>query len=360
MFSEMEDENNFTIEIKDAKVVFTQGTDNFEEILSTSTRNKHLYLTTFNYGLPENYDSWIKKDIEYINEIIVVFNNREKNVDNLIRRSLRKNPYIQFFYNEVNHSKVISNGSSLYIGSANLTDFSKDNFEAGVIVKDVDKIKQIEDRVFKNAHLKYEPIFTDPVSPLIVPFLLIYREVEKEFKYIKHLLNDIKRIEGLSEEDIPDDGDELCTYISKYIEIFRLAKDDLISYATEKTEEYFVIQNLLEEIEDKLNYVKNKQPIGSSTISLLEFLEDYYNALDKYKEHFWRINTFDSDVTLLEEQIYFKEVENIFQRLNHLRIKWISLIKSNTYIKYRNSKSPIIFWLEFPSQAKKYWQYFLR
>ncbi|MGR9527455.1 hypothetical protein ACSS31_27635 (plasmid) [Priestia megaterium] len=79
-----------------------------------------------------------------MNDIIVVFNvaaweyNDDQKINNLITRSLNQNPYIQFFYNTNNHSKIISNGEKMYIGSANATDHTKNNLEAGVIIDDED------------------------------------------------------------------------------------------------------------------------------------------------------------------------------------------------------------------------------
>lgn len=351
--------------LKEGKIVISKGIENFKELLNES--GLHLYITTYSYDMPKDYYDSILKNIEFINDIKVVFNiynfnsSESEKIDFLIKRGLSKNPYVQFFYSEDNHSKIISNGKTLYIGSANLTNYTKNNFEAGVLTKSTETIEKVERQVFDYAHLKYEPIFTDPIAPIITPFLFIFSEVNKEFNDIEELLKSVETFHFTQENNIPSAGIQIQKYLNQYITMFKMAKDDLNTFIVAKSEEYFIVQLLLEQIEECLETILYMEPIGSDTRSFFEFIEDYQNGLEEYKEHFWRINTFENEEVIYREKFYLSKTKTVLKMLENLRVKWISLIPSNQYKRYEKTNIiPIILWLEHPELAKSYWKFFLK
>ncbi|HDX9577091.1 TPA: hypothetical protein ROX88_000570 [Bacillus pseudomycoides] len=354
------------INMNAGKVILSQGIDNFKEIFEG--RGNHFYITTFSYNLPEDYNVWLERDLEHVNDLIVVFNVfsfdkdecKDAKINKLIQRALRKNPYIQFFYNKSNHSKIVTNGNEMYIGSANVTDYTKNNFEVGVITKDQETIDKVEAMVFKNSFLQYEPIFTDPIAPIIVPFFYIHSQVEIEYGYIKNLLNDLRVFRTIKEDDLPDGGDSINAYLKNYLEIFKIAKNDFEKYLADKIEESFIIENLLDKIQGLLADIINENPIGSATNQLFDFIEDYEIVLEEYKDHYWRINTIEYEVYLLEEKMYLVKIKSILDLLYNLRVKWISQISSGNFIKYSNEIIPTISWLEYPELSRNYWKYFLK
>jgi hypothetical protein len=352
------------IESREVRIVLSKGIENFKSIFNE--KGSHLYLTSYSYDMPIEYYDLLLENIEFITDIKVIFNiynfgsGDDNKIDLLIKRVLDKNPYIQLFYNKYNHSKIISNGEILYIGSANVTNYTKNNFEAGVIFTDKETIEKVEREVFDYAYLKYEPIFTDPIAPIIVPFYFILSEVKKEFDYIESLLKDVETVHFLDEDDLPDYGLEIEEYLNQYAQMFKMIKEDLSAFIENKTEEYFIVINLLNEIENSLEVILSTKPIGINTNNFFEFIEDYRNALEPYKKHYWRLNTFENEIVIYEEKIFVKRMEAVLKMLHNLRVKWISLIKSNKYIRYKNETTiPIILWLEKPKLAMEYWQYFL-
>ncbi|MEN0665264.1 hypothetical protein [Caldifermentibacillus hisashii] len=352
------------IESKRGKIVLSEGIENFKSIFEE--KGLHLYLTSYSYNMPLDYYDILLENIEFINDIKVIFNIYDFNsssdykIDSLIYRVLNKNPYVQLFYNKNNHSKIISNGKTLYIGSANVTNYTKNNFEAGVIFTDKDTIEKIEREVFDYAYILYEPIFTDPIAPIIVPFYFIVSEVKKEFDYIVSLLKDVETVRYINENDLPYYDLEIKEYIYQYSQMFKMAKEDFSKFIENKSKEYYVVNNLLDEIEKSLDALLSVEPIGVYTRDFLDFIEDYRNANEQYKEHYWRLNTFENEIVINKEKIYVKRLEAILKMLYNLRVQWIKLNKSNKYIRYKNKTTiPILAWLEYPKLAKRYWQYFL-
>ncbi|WHX66062.1 hypothetical protein QNH26_20695 [Peribacillus frigoritolerans] len=354
------------IDLKEGKIVLSKGVENFKEIFNE--KGSHLYLTTYSYDMPTEFLEWLLKSIEFVNDIKVVFNvfnfdsSESQKIDFLIKRALNTNPYIQFFYNEDNHSKIISNGKKLYIGSANVTSYTKNNFEAGVITINKETIEKVERQVFDYSHLKYEPIFTDPIAPIIVPYLFIINLLKREFDYIEELLGNVDTFHFTQESNLPDDGRDIKKYLKQYLKMFKIAKEDLVTSIMAKSEEYFIVTNLLNEIENSLAAILSLDTIGSETRYFFDFIEDYRNSLEEYKEHFWRINTFENEVVIYKEKLYLSKAEAVLKMLQNLRIKWISLVKNNKFIRYNNAqkKIPIIMWLENPNLAESYWRFFLK
>ncbi|WP_162630227.1 phospholipase D-like domain-containing protein [Brevibacillus brevis] len=139
---------NEIINLDSFKIVLTQGEKNYKEIFDSIDRTSHLYITTFNYSMPEELEESLKENIEFVNDVRVVFNvynfdgKEEEKVYKLVVKALNKNPYVQFFYGSTNHSKIISTGNKMYIGSSNLTENATNNFEAGVIINNIETIKK--------------------------------------------------------------------------------------------------------------------------------------------------------------------------------------------------------------------------
>ncbi|MGG4508246.1 hypothetical protein ABEP00_15895 [Heyndrickxia sporothermodurans] len=353
------------IDLQEGRIVLSKGIENFKEIFNE--KGSHLYLTTYSYDMPTEFLEWILKSIEFVNDIKVVFNvynfdsSESQKIDFLIKRALNTNPYIQFFYDKDNHSKIISNGKKLYIGSANVTNYTKNNFEAGVITVNKETIEKVERHVFDYAFLKYEPIFTDPIAPIIVPYLFIINELQKEFSYIEGLLEDVDTFHFTQESNLPDYGSDLKKYLKSYLKMFKIAKEDLVIFIKAKSKEHFIVTNLLDEIENSLLAILSFDHIGSDTRYFFDFIEDYQYSMEEYKEHFWRINTFENEVVIYKEKLYLSKAEAVLKMLQNLRVKWISLIKNDKYKIYKNTTTlPIIMWIEYPELAKSYWNYFLK
>lgn len=348
------------------KVVLTSGQKNYVEIFDSLDRTDHLYITTFNYSMPQDLDESLQDKIEFINDVRVIFNvyhfdgKEEEKVYKLLVQALKKNPYVQFFYNSNNHSKIISSGKKMYIGSSNLTENAVNNFEAGVIITDNDIIKKIEQTVFDFPHLKYKAIFTDPIAPLIIPYQFLVVEAQKEFEYLRTLIDTAKgNCYGLSEfESIDYNILASKDFFSKFHQTFCKAIEELVEFITQK-ENGFMIEILSKEIVKELELIMGLPPLGTSTVNFFSFIEDYRNTLDEYKDHYWRTQTYKADTVILEEDLYLTRLKSLLDMFLHLRKTWIDIngVKQFTFL---DNRVPVSFWYEEPSMAESYWSYFLK
>lgn len=352
------------ITAQNVEIILSKGKAGYIDVISELTRDNHLYLSTFNYSMPDDFDELIKSKIEFVNDIKVIFNvyhyegKEKEKISQLLRRSLNKNPFVQFFYDSSNHSKIISNGEQMYIGSSNVTGNSKNNFEAGVLIKDKDVIKEVEYKVFEIAHLRCTPIFSEPIYPVILPFLFILQESDKNYSYFKYLVDFSRRSNSITEDDLSDSGNRIKQYLCNYLVMFREAKEAMINYAEGMTDKNFILENLFDEIEKNIDSLSD-EVLGSYINSHFDFLEDYKNTLKEYKDHYWRLNTFHLEENLLKEQLFILKIKSILAMLYHLRIKWIETIGIQKQAVFLDERIPILFWLEEPSMANTYWRYFI-
>ncbi|MCF7753161.1 hypothetical protein KQ941_01810 [Paenibacillus xylanexedens] len=363
----MKEKIHKTINVDDKiKVVLTKGKQNYKDIFESLERTDHLYVTTFNYSMPQDLNDLLNQDIEFINDVRIIFNvfhydgKEKEKVHQLLARALQKNPYVQFFYSSDNHSKIISSGKKMYIGSSNLTDQSANNFEAGVIINDSEVVDEVEKTVFGYPYIKYQAIFTDPIAPLFLPLQLMVSNVQNELDLLRTLIDSAKGYNILLrdyESVTHKNYEEYQEFLCKFIEAFKLAKMELQKCSAGK-DEGFKIGMLLDEIDKKLKSLSEYR-FGKSTVNFFDFIEDYRNTLEEYKDHYWRIQTFEADVVLLEEELYVARLKALLDMFFHLRKTWIEVFGVKTHA-FLDNQIPVSFWYTEPSMAKSYWRYFLK
>ncbi|MBG9943823.1 hypothetical protein ABD77_17895 [Brevibacillus formosus] len=357
---------NKIIKLDSYKIILTQGEKNYKEIFDSIDRTSHLYITTFNYSMPEELEESLKEKIEFVNDVRVVFNvynfdgKEEEKVYKLIVKALNKNPYVQFFYSSNNHSKIISTGNKMYIGSSNLTENATNNFEAGVIITDLDAIKNIEQLVFEYPHIKYKPVITDPIAPLIIPYQFFITEVQKEYNILKGMISSAKKSSFVFlDDEFPfEHFYDSRTFLRKYYQTFKLAKTELTKVVSLE-DNGFMVENLFEDIHKELLKLCDYPPLGTSTANFFSFMEDYRNTLEEYKDHYWRTQTFQADTAVLEEELYVSRLKSLLDMFLHLRKTWIDLrgVKGHFFL---DTQVPVLFWYEEPSMAEQYWRYFIK
>lgn len=348
------------------KIVLTKGEQNYKDVFESMERTDHLYVTTFNYSMPQDLNEALYQDVEFINDVRIVFNvfhydgKEKEKVHKLLAKALLKNPYVQFFYSSDNHSKIISNGKKMYIGSSNLTEQATNNFEAGVIINDSETVKEVEKMVFEYPYIKYQAIFTDPIAPLLLPLQLLVSNVQNELYLLRTLIDSAKRHTTLLsdyESITQTNFEEYKGFLCKFIKAFKLAKRELIKYSSSKGDG-FKIDLFLDEIDKKLISI-TKHSFGNSTVNFFDFLEDYRNAMEEYKDHYWRTQTFEADVVILEEELYVARLKALLDMFFHLRKTWIEVIGVKTHA-FLDNQVPVTFWYTEPSMAESYWRYFLK
>lgn len=136
------------------------------------------------------------------------------------------------------------------------------------------------------------------------------------------------------------------------------ARENMLKFAAKETDKFFIIEELFHEIMTDLNELSDSH-LGSHFLSHFNFIEDYRNTNEEYKDLYWKINTFSFDTVLLKERIYLSKVRSTLAKLYHLRIKWIELIGIKKHAVFMNSSIPVTYWLEEPSMSKSYWEFFV-
>lgn len=129
------------LDFKNAKEIriltYSKISGNVLERLRDLSGNVDIKIIIAPAGLPaeksSNYMTYSKKDIE----------NKLKDLKELFDASKFNSNNISIYFCFKNHAKLIGADNRLYIGSANNSNGSKFNFEAGVIVKNKDAIQRV-------------------------------------------------------------------------------------------------------------------------------------------------------------------------------------------------------------------------
>lgn len=146
----------------DIKLIMTKNEFGYLEVLEAMSKAKFIRIVTYNISEESKELIGILEEINDDKNIIIVTNipsrfNRytseyaKKRANQSISRYkkiLNPDNYaanIRTFFNFDNHSKIVMTDSIAYIGSANFSDESKNNNECGIIIKDKNIIKDIDD-----------------------------------------------------------------------------------------------------------------------------------------------------------------------------------------------------------------------
>ncbi|EIS6478276.1 hypothetical protein L0B62_001038 [Staphylococcus pseudintermedius] len=139
--------------IENGKFIFSENENSFKEVLDSFKIANEIIITTYNVSKSD--DSLIQslKDLNQ-NQHVKLFTNipgrfdyyfksnyksqAKKIINNYIEKLDPKsfNCNLEVYFSFSNHSKIIATDSVAYIGSANFSSESKNNFEAGVLFKD--------------------------------------------------------------------------------------------------------------------------------------------------------------------------------------------------------------------------------
>ncbi len=143
------------------KLVMTKDEFGYQEVLDKLENAEFMRVITYNI---KNESSDLLKAIEKFDETkdVMVISNipgrfekytsqyaKKRAQDNIIKyiEALKPEKFtadFSAFFNFGNHSKIIMTNEIAYIGSANYSDASKNNNECGVIISDIEIIKEIE------------------------------------------------------------------------------------------------------------------------------------------------------------------------------------------------------------------------
>jgi hypothetical protein len=169
--------------IKNVKFVLSKDEIGYNEVLNDFDNSNEIFILTFN--ISANGDNLISRLKELDSEIRVHIvtnipqrygsyygdsarNRARQNIKIYLNKLSPKTFEAQImpFFNFNNHAKIITTDNIAYIGSANFSDESLNNFESGIIVKDRNFIQFLKKEVFPELIAFSEPYFEDEYMEL--------------------------------------------------------------------------------------------------------------------------------------------------------------------------------------------------
>ena len=101
------------------------------------------------------------------------------------------------YFNSHNHAKIIGTENIVYIGSANYSNESADNYESGVLIEDKEFIQQLYAEFFDRIRDSRDSLsfFDESFSAFQVFLLSLYTKFERHYhKYITDVFTDYERV----------------------------------------------------------------------------------------------------------------------------------------------------------------------
>lgn len=288
---------------ENAELVFSKGECGYEDVINDFNNANIIKVITFNISL-ENTRILEKirkvKDTVSV-EIITNIPNRyatyfsstarnraKKNIDSYINQldPEKFNPIVYSYFNFGNHSKIILTENIAYIGSANASDESASNFEAGIILKEKKVIREVIDKIIPILKDDSEEYYGDNLSKiriLILNLLTRIRRLKEEFHFSFYSINDHR-------------GANIEFYNSRNADLSATLCEELRNFLYE----YDDMRNELEELEEELSMIELEEVNVDDFNELLNELYEFsnYNINDKVSEY-------------LEEYSYIAYEENL-------------------------------------------------
>lgn len=329
--------NNYRNELIDALKMVAEDVD-VKIISNIPSRMKNYYNSHGGDKMRSNYRKSFSAYLERLNP-----------------ENFHSNPEVSF--NFTNHAKIIGTENVLYIGSANYSDESKDNIEAGTIIRDKEAIKKMYQEVFPAVIDESTPYFEDDFNVL----RLFIISMENKFKwwlreFDEKLLwkNETTGIKGVSEQfSLDEDGlIELHDIIDELNSICILLDNTYTEFDEEYNELTEKIQEALTNI--SIGWMLDFTQINSELFDFimydeeektLEYLQDDPEAYDENLDACVEIamnnarDEFESMRNALENDLFFfrDEIEKIvafLQRVHKRTLeysdKWIKEKVDNT------------------------------
>lgn len=248
----------------------------FKEVLDDFTNAKYVRIATFNITEPKKYDYLLDTiyKLDENKDIKLIVNLPDKSIEKIEKYLKLLDPLNfkgrpQISINIHNHSKIIGTENLVYIGSQNFSYGSRNNYEAGVVIKD----KEVVEKIFKS----FDEIFNNGIyygSDQVKKIISIIYKVENLEKILKAYKESLK----FDEEEI--------SYLDSY---------DLESYYEYINESYYELDkgysDLCKEIEttnqESINLCLEKLRDLSyyiESLKLEEYSYDMATLIEKNKD----------------------------------------------------------------------------
>ncbi|MFS3912946.1 hypothetical protein ACL9ST_01625 [Bacillus australimaris] len=279
------------VEFTRAKFIMTKDELGYGDVLEDFATAEFIYIVTYNISrkietlLEELRDVPEDTEIKVFTNIPSRFNEYTKewairNARTLIDIYVAKldpekfNEKFKSLFVFNNHAKIIMTNNIGYIGSANYSSESANNFEAGVIIEDEHAILQIKDIIDEEVESVAEPYYAYDMLPLI----FLARELEEIRTILSESIWGLWEINGIEQGEYYKGSD---IYIDKkIIEAFAHFQEELESTVTvliQEIESNSSSRELTSEEEELIKKLANlqelicKYEIDPAVIEFLEF-----------------------------------------------------------------------------------------
>lgn len=331
----------------DVELVFSQNECGYREVINDFKNAAMIKIVTFNIStentrlLDEVKNLRDTTDVEIItnipNRYVTYYSDRarsraRKNITSYVEQLNPENynPMTSSYFNFNNHSKIILTENIAYIGSANASDESDNNFEGGVIVRDRKAINEIIRTiipVLKEDSVEYYGNGLSRYIILLLNLLTRTRRIRVQFHYSFYSINDhrgadIEYYNNYNADLSPILIEEIEALLYEYEEIVR-ELDDSEEFDISNIQNY-KISSILTRVKDLYDF--SIYDIGDKSN---EYLEEYsYIAyeenLDKYaqitfdranEEKINLANEIEDAVVEVEQGIdnIFASVQNLYE-----------------------------------------------
>lgn len=199
-FSSLERSGGMILSFSEGKLISQRGQLNYQEVLDDFSTAHTIRILTYNISKNKKYDELLEKlksntnaDIQFITNIPSRMeeyydSNAGKNMRSSARRNIQTyvsklNPE-QFsekffpFFNFNNHAKIIGTENVVYIGSANYSNESTDNIEAGVIIRDKIFIQNLYSQFFNSVKQESTSYLDDDFNEFRLLIISLYFKFE--------------------------------------------------------------------------------------------------------------------------------------------------------------------------------------
>jgi len=138
------------------ELILSYQENGYQEVLDTFTESDYINIATFNINSFINNSYLIHglREIDVSTPVTLILNVPEGDYYhrriNYILRLLERERFgnLNVYFNFSNHAKLIMTNKIAYIGSQNFSDASRNNYELGVLVRELEQVQKIDSEIF--------------------------------------------------------------------------------------------------------------------------------------------------------------------------------------------------------------------
>lgn len=284
------------VEFTRAKFIMTKDELGYGDVLEDFSTAEFIYIVTYNISkrietlLEELKDTPEDTEIKVFTNIPSRFNEytqewASRNARTLINIYVAKldpekfNEKFKSHFVFNNHAKIIMTNNIAYIGSANYSSESANNFEAGVIIEDEQAILQIKDIIDEEIESNAESYYAYDMLPLI----FLARELEEIRTILRESIWGLWEFHGIEQGEYYKGANiYIDTKIVEAFEHFQEELESTVSGLIREIESNSSNRELTDEEEELIEELANLQEliceyeIDPEVIEFLEFDEAGY------------------------------------------------------------------------------------